>query len=92
MGEAVEKLILELSQIDKVRIANMPENGLVDLHFSLGMQIRNEYGLWAGNEKLIESCRQISGEQKLHIDDASSVIIKALWVRLKETNQIRIIK
>jgi hypothetical protein len=41
-----EKLISELPQIDKVRFANMPENGLVDLHFSLGMQIRNEYGLF----------------------------------------------
>jgi len=92
VSDAVEKLLFDLPQIDKVRIANISENDLVDLHFSLGMQIRDGHGLWADNEKLIQSCRQISGDKNLHIDDASLVIIRKLWVRLKETNRIRVIK
>ena len=56
----------------------------VNLHFSLGQGIRNEFGLWAGNEELLESCKAMAGKTDLHIDSASSVIIKALWERLRQ--------
>jgi hypothetical protein len=62
----------------------MSENDLIHLHFGLGMGIRNDFGLWTGNEALIESCRIKAGKDDLHIDDTSSVIIKALWERLKK--------
>lgn len=92
VSEAVDRLVLELPQIDKVRISSMDEHELIDLHFSLGMGIRNDFGLWAGNKKLMESCREISGDEKLHIDDASLVIIRELWDKLGEINQIRRVK
>jgi len=51
----------------------------MNFHFGLGMGIRNEYGLWSGNEELMDSCREISGDKDHHVDSASTVIIKALW-------------
>jgi len=38
----------------------MSKYELVDLHFYMGMQIRNDFGLWTGNKKLMESCQKIS--------------------------------
>ena len=58
---------------------SLPEDELtVRLHLTLGMAIRNDFGLWAGNRYLLKSC----GSERMSADDASSVIIRALWQRL----------
>lgn len=44
------------------------------------MFIRNEFGLWGANSKLLESFN--SGF--IHADDVSMDIIKALWEKLQE--------
>jgi hypothetical protein len=64
----------------------MVEEDLTDFHFSLGHHIRNEFGLWSGNDALLESCHIIAGKQDLHVDEASMVIIKALWKKVREEN------
>ena len=92
VSEAVKKMISELPKRDKVQIASMTESDLIGLHFSLGIYIRNTYGLWADNKALMKSCREISGDKNLHVDDASSLIIKELWENLKKNNQIRVVK
>jgi hypothetical protein len=51
---------------------------LVDLHFGLGLWIRNNFGLWGGNTTLIRD----TGARDA--DDAGGVIIEALWNRLRE--------
>lgn len=73
-----------LSLNDEIQITIMKKEDLPNLHFSLGAYIRNELGLWSGNEALLESCRQYSGKSDLHEDNASSVIIQALWERLQD--------
>lgn len=60
--------------------ASHPERDLINFHFGWGMSIRNELGLWQGNKELLRSC----GSKKMHPDDASMVIIKA--VRRKRQN------
>jgi hypothetical protein len=35
---------------------------------------------------VIESCLILSGEKDLHVDDASMVIVKALWDKIKQSN------
>ena len=40
VGQAVDRLISEISPQEKTTIANMKENELNELHFSLGMYIR----------------------------------------------------
>ena len=92
VSEAVECLIDELPQVDKLRISSLEEYELMDLYFPLGLQIRNNFCLWTGNEKLMQSCREISGEKDLHVDDASFVIIEELWKKLKAINRVRVVK
>jgi len=82
--QAVSQLMTELSIYDKQKIKNTPKDSLSNLHFSLGMNIRNAFGLWSGNEELLKSCRLITGKKDLHVDDASSIIINALWERLQK--------
>jgi hypothetical protein len=86
VDEAVERLLANISLNDEILLATMPEDDLTDFHFSLGHHIRNEFGLWSGNDALLESCRISSGNENLHVDDASMVIIKALWEKLKRNS------
>lgn len=90
--EAVEMLHANMGLNDEILLATMLEENLIDVHFALGYQIRHEFGLWTGNDALLESCRIIAGKQDLHVDDASCVIIKALWVRLKKEDRLNIIE
>ena len=75
--EAVKRLLLELSDWDKLAIRNTSEEDLAMLHMTLGNYIRNEFGLWRNNMELLRGCLPERGEQ--NPDDASSIIIKSLW-------------
>lgn len=57
----------------------MKENDLILSHAGTGMGIRNSFGLWADNKELLYDC----GGGFIHTDDASSVIIGALWEKLQ---------
>jgi hypothetical protein len=86
VAEAVEVLHANMTLNEECLLASMDEVDLTDLHLSLGHDIRDDFGLWAGNEALMESCRIMAGKQDLHVDDASMVIIKALWEKVKKSN------
>ena len=92
VSEAVDLLIPVLSLKDRTRIASMDEGDLIDLHFSLGAYVRNEFGLWSGNDDLLNDCRQMSGITFMNPDDAAAFIIGELWKRLKKTHQLRVVK
>ena len=84
--------------IDKIR--HMKKAELINLHhFGLGMWIRNNLGIVQGNIGLLEDCvkyaqahvdsdpelRSLAAQGgQMHEDDASGVIINALWERLQE--------
>lgn len=65
-------------EAEQARIAYLRVDELVTLELGLGMWIRNNLGLWQGNAALLEA----TGET--HADDASAVIIRALWSALCE--------
>ena len=90
--EAVDILISVMSLKDRTRIASMDEGDLIDLHFSLGAYVRNEFGLWSGNEDLLNDCRQMSGITFMNPDDAAAFIIGELWNRLSKTHKLRVVK
>jgi hypothetical protein len=92
VDQAVERLISELSFKDKTTIANMVEVELSVLHTTTGEYIRNKFGLWSGNKDLMTSCCFFAKREKVREDEASSIIIKELWKRLRETHRIRIIE
>lgn len=74
---AVDRLMAVLDRHEQAEIAAMSLDDLVvNYHFSLGQQIRNAFGLWGENPALMASCGSLVA------DDASSVILTALWVRL----------
>ena len=90
--EAVERLITEMALKDKVVIANMVHDELVDLNSNLGAYIRNAFRLWAGNHELMKSCRFVSKNKKLNVDEASFAIIDAMWEKLRETHKLKVVK
>jgi hypothetical protein len=81
VNRAVQRILNKkwLSDADRDWILRNPQADVcVDLHFSLGMAIRNQFGLWSGNLPLTLSCR------RLHPDACSEVIIEALCRELRE--------
>jgi hypothetical protein len=82
--EALGLVIASLSDEDKAAMAAMaePELELIGLHFGLGAWIRNNLGLWKGDDRLTMAVR--TGDQPIYPDDASMVIVEAVWRRLRE--------
>jgi hypothetical protein len=78
--EAADLLISSLSEKERQELINMPEEKLLTLHFTLGMYIRNTFGLLAGNMELLDAC--CPGWLQ-HPDEASMVIKYPLGVRLR---------
>ena len=64
-------------EAEQSRIACLDESELVTLDLGLGMWIRNNLGLWQNDAALLEA----TGAEDA--DEASSVIIRALWVALR---------
>jgi len=77
LDEAVDRLMTVLDDEHKLFIADMLEDDLIDLHFSLGTDIRNSFGLHNENSPLLKSVGLF-----VHPDDTSMVIIHALWEKL----------
>ena len=73
---AVDRLLLVLSEEQKAEIAAMQEDDLIDLHFTLGLAIRNAFRLHDLGNKLSADCGTT------HPDDGAGVIIKTLWDKL----------
>jgi len=79
--EAVRRLLTELPDKDQQVIRIMAEDQLSFLHISVGNYIRNEFGLWESNVELLKACCPDTSSE--NADDASMVIIKALWWKLQ---------
>lgn len=90
--EAIQMLIDELPLKEKTTIANMTEDELVNLNAYLGRYILDQFGLWSGNEELVESCLTFADYPLHNEDDTAAVIIKELWLKLRQTHRLRVIK
>lgn len=90
--QAIDRLVDRLSLKERTRIANMAETELVSLQVPLGEFITNNFGLWYGNPRLIASCRFLSKNPRLTPDMAAEFIIRRLWLSLRNTHKIRVIK
>jgi hypothetical protein len=92
VDEAVERLISDLDLEDKVKIAKMDSNELVNVHSRLKTYFKTAFGVWHGNKELLVDCRVTSGESIRTEDEATFVILKALCVRLKGTHTLKVVK
>lgn len=75
--QAVDMILERLPREDRERVKGTPREDLIMFHHGWGTGIRNEFGLWRGNDALLADC---GGG---HPDDCSMVIIEAAWERLQ---------
>ena len=78
INEAVTRLLAEMTDEDKAHVRGRKKEDLILFHHDWGMGIRNDFGLWKGNTNLIADCHA------KHPDNASMVIIEAVWQRLQK--------
>lgn len=78
VDEAVHRILGELDEESKARVRATKKEDLIMFHHSWGMGIRNGFGLWRGNAKLLES----SGASDP--DECSMIIIEAVWQALQD--------
>jgi len=77
VDDAVDRLMAVLDDEHKLFIAAMQEEDLINLHFSLGTDIRNSFCLHDKNSQLLKSLGLF-----VHPDDVSMIIIQVLWKKL----------
>lgn len=65
---------------EEIQKSKSPED-MLGYHFTLGMSVRNLYGLWDSEHALTKWFVQ---EGVYHADDMSAIILEALWHRIKE--------
>jgi hypothetical protein len=73
--DTVRDIVARMSTEDKEHVKTTKKEGLIQFHHGWGTSIRNYYGLWRGNERLILS----ACGRPCHPDDASMIIIEAVW-------------
>lgn len=78
LDEAATRLIAGMSDEEKTEVRDTPKSELFRFHSVWGAGIRNEFGLWKGNTNLLADCHAEWA------DDASPVIIKAVWQKLQK--------
>jgi hypothetical protein len=81
----------EMNLKDLIKVARMSENDLIDLHFTVGMWIRNNF-VYPRNDKLLQSCREVSRDKYLHFAQMHMVIIRELWKKLQKTHKLKVVK
>lgn len=79
IDEAVKFLSGFLCEEDRVAIANMMEDDVIQLHHALGRWIRNNWGLWSGGP-LQDHMKSLGF---IHADDMSGSIIREYWRRTR---------
>lgn len=90
--DAVERLKMVLPLKDRALMANMQLNEIEHLRSGLGEYIKQNFGFYAGNRKLLQSCARFGRLVKPLTDEACGVILRALWENLQKTHRLRVIK
>ena len=94
VDEVIDDIIAEMPLDDRVRTANLDEDGIAVAQLALGKYLRYliDNQSEAVNEKLLKDCIKQSGNKKLDEDEAALYILKELWNRLRETHRLRLVK
>ena len=94
VDQVVDEIIAEMPLDDKVRTANLDEDGIIVLQLALGKYLRHLIGNQSEdvNEKLMKDCIKQSGNETLDKAEAASYILKKLWNQLRKTHRLRIVK
>ena len=90
----VEDIIAEMPLDDRVRTANLDEDGILVLQLALGKYLRSILDKQSEdvNEQLLKDCIKQSGKETLDKAEAPLYILKVLWNRLQETHKLKVVK
>jgi hypothetical protein len=94
IAAVVDDIIAEMPLDDRVRTANLDEDGVLVLQIALGKYLRSLLDSQSEgvNQKLLEDCIKQSGNETLGEAEAALHILKELWNRLQETHRLRVVK
>ena len=81
IAEAVERLMLTLGAPRLSAFAAESQERLGNFHFSLGLYIRNHYGIFDRHSALLKDC-EVQAGHSVDPDEASMMVLQALWKRL----------
>ena len=91
--EVVQILYQDLPVKDRVVMANLSEQELnSSVYLALANSIRREFGLYGGNDRLINSCKPYLGRDYDLFEDPAMVIIKELWKKIRKKYHLRLVK
>jgi len=76
---AAKEIYTKLDEDSIKTLSETEKSDLIMFHLSWGMGIRNSYGLWDEGSQIRRSCAEMVGEEDIHPDSASSVIMELVW-------------
>jgi hypothetical protein len=80
----VRDIVDHLDDPFKKELRHTSKDNLIQYHHTWGTSIRNKYQLWT-NEALRRSCSKQAGKDvDINADDASMIIIEAVWEKLQK--------
>jgi hypothetical protein len=80
--EAAARAIEKMGPAGEQRLRSLAKDELIVLHDSLGLNIRNGFGLWGENDALLASCTAEGAGTTADPDAVSMVIITRAWEML----------
>ncbi|MEL0604640.1 MULTISPECIES: DUF6794 domain-containing protein [Pseudoalteromonas] len=83
---AIKKVAESLDDDSIKTLKETKKEDLIMFHMSWGMGIRNSYGLWSENSPIRKSCAKSIGEQDMHPDNASGIIMDGVWEIINGAN------
>ena len=93
VDEAVEILYQDLPVRDRLILAHLTESEFdSSVYLVLAKSIRREFGLYNGNDHLLESCQPYLGREYDSFEDPAMVIIKELWKRIRDKYHLRLVQ
>ena len=90
----VEDIIAEMPLDDRVKTANLDEDGLVVLQLGLGKHLQYLIDSQSEivNEKLRADFIKHSGIENLDDAEVAMYILREIWNRLRKTHKLRVVK
>ncbi|WDT86633.1 DUF6794 domain-containing protein [Alteromonas sp. 009811495] len=77
--EAANSIFGELDEASVKTLQETKKEELGKFHFSWGMGIRNSLGLWQEKSEIRLSCANEIGQDDIHADNASGIIMEKVW-------------
>jgi hypothetical protein len=77
VAAAADSMLALIDEQSRRDLAYMADDELISLHHGFGMTVREQFGLWKDNPRLLKDCKSS------HPDDCSMEIIEAMHARLR---------